>query len=78
MSKMVSNFFITLQKRSHIATDSHGGPTECIHGKISAMEDFRRIPDLKTCITVLNEFHAKTVPNVSIFLHVCQKVLKCY
>ena len=43
---------ISLQNRSFIATDSLGGPRECIHDIISTVEDFCGIPDLKTRVSL--------------------------
>ena len=39
------------------------GPTECFQDKISTVEDFCGIPDLKkkTFLTVLNEFHVENI-----------------
>ena len=41
-----------LQNWSYIATDSLGGPTECIQDIISTVEDFFGDPDLKTRISL--------------------------
>ena len=55
MSKTLPIFFeilTSLQNRSYFATDSLGGPMECIQNIISTVEDFCGIPDLKTRISL--------------------------
>ena len=67
MSKIVSkfsNFFLHLYKIGPILLLVFlSGPRECIEGKISLVEEFGGIPDLKTCISLFwMSFMPKRVP----------------
>ena len=52
INTQIFEILISLQNRSHIATDSLGGPRECIQDIISTVEDFCGILDLKTRVSL--------------------------
>ena len=66
---------ISQQNRSFIATDSLGGPRECIPDIIATVEDFCGISDVKTRASLFSmSFISKTLP---IFFEILRSLQNC-